>query len=162
MNCRGIVFYSLWPKNRFENPLKGGKPNDRIYFWHGPASNYKGMLPQSERPLIRVSFQSHCDHLIIKTQTQDQCHFETFFQRSNHATIQINDLIYFIGGLEYNENGLADPDNTGTIEVWELKWDHDPAYVPSGYGACPHWCTWNDIAGMDSWTTSPRINCFTA
>jgi len=50
-------------------------------------------------------------------------------------------LIYFIGGYEYNNYG-------GTIEIWELKWDHDPAYVPSGYGACPHWCSWNDIEGL--------------
>ena len=54
-------------------------------------------------------------------------------------------MIYFIGGYEYNNYG-------GTIEIWELKWDHDPAYVPSGYGACPHWCSWNDIEGMDSRT----------
>ena len=55
------------PNIDFENPLKGGKPNDRIYFWHGPASNYRGMLPQSERPLIRVSFQSPYDCLKIMT-----------------------------------------------------------------------------------------------
>ena len=76
------------------------------------------------------------------------------FQRSNHATIQIDNLIYFIGGRAYDESpdNLPDYDYSGSIEVWELKWDHDPAYVPSGYGACPHWCSWNDIAGTDSWT----------
>ena len=62
-------------------------------------------------------------------------------QRHNHATIQIDDLIYFIGGYEYNDHG-------GTIEIWELKWDNDPGFYPHGYGGCPNWCSWSDIEGL--------------
>ena len=61
-------------------------------------------------------------------------------QRHNHATIQIDDLIYFIGGYEYNDHG-------GTIEIWELKWDNDPGFY-NGYGGCPNWCSWSDIEGL--------------
>ena len=49
--------------------------------------------------------------------------------------------IYFIGGNEYNSYD-------GTIEIWEMIWDHDPAFYPDGYKGCPQWCFWEDIFGV--------------
>jgi hypothetical protein len=89
-----------------------GTSNSDVWYWHGPASNFYSKIP---------------DRLLT--------------QRHNHATIQIDDFIYFIGGYEYNDHG-------GTIEVWELKWDNDPGFYPHGYGACPRWCSWSDIEGL--------------
>ena len=64
--------------------------------------------------------------------------------RYNHATIQIDNLIYFIGGYEFNNSG-------GSIEVWELKWDYEPGLSgphAQGPGFCPQWCYWNYQSGV--------------
>jgi len=92
-------------------------PNLDITYWHSPSSNYFSVMPMSDRLLTH---------------------------RYNHATIQIDNLIYFIGGFEFKNNNVV----PGGVEVWELKWDHDPGYYPSGYGACLQWCYWNDIEGL--------------
>ena len=98
----------------FENSLKGTSNSD-VWYYHGPSTNWISKLP---------------DQLLT--------------QRHNHATIQIDNLIYFIGGYEYNDYG-------GTIEVWELKWDYEPGLSgphSTGPGFCPQWCYWNDINGL--------------
>ena len=63
--------------------------------------------------------------------------------RNFHTHVVSNNplQIYFIGGNEYN-------DYDGTIEIWEMIWDHDPAFYPSGYQDCPQWCYWEDIFGV--------------
>jgi len=72
--------------------------------------------------------------------------------------------MYFIGGNEYNNFD-------GTIEIWEMIWDHDPAFYPDGYKGCPQWCYWEDIFGIqetpgglcssDSWSDieSNQMSC---
>ena len=46
--------------------------------------------------------------------------------RNFHTHVVSNNplQIYFIGGNEYN-------DYDGTIEIWEMIWDHDPAFYPA-------------------------------
>ena len=49
--------------------------------------------------------------------------------RNFHTHVVSNNplQIYFIGGNEYN-------DYDGTIEIWEMIWDHE---------GCPQWCHFN-------------------
>ena len=60
--------------------------------------------------------------------------------------------IYFIGGEEYNNfdgtQKLTRSYIRPTIEIWEMIWDHDPAFYPGGYKGCPQWCYWEDIFGI--------------
>ena len=60
--------------------------------------------------------------------------------------------IYFIGGEEYNNfdgtQKLTRSYLRPTIEIWEMIWDHDPAFYPGGYKGCPQWCYWEDIFGI--------------
>ena len=70
-------------------------------------------------------------------------HPEKLIEPRNYHThvVSYNPLqIYFIGGNEYNNYN-------GTIENWEMIWDHDPAFYPDSYG-CPQWCYWEDIFGV--------------
>merc|ERR1712202_33068 len=60
----------------------------------------------------------------------------------NHVTILKDDLIYFIGG---NENS-----GEGTVEMWEMIWDTEPAFTYDGYGGCPTWCLWDEIVGLQT------------
>lgn len=91
------------------------KRNYDVWYWHGPATNWHAKIP---------------DQLL--------------HHRYYHSTIQIDNLIYFLGGNEYHHTG-------GTAEVWELKWDYEPGLSgphSSGPGFCPQWCYWNDVEGL--------------
>ena len=59
-----------------------------------------------------------------------------------------NYYIYHIGGQKHYGSTL--------IEVWRLRWDHDPAF-DNGFIACPDWCHWG-IENLGGICSSPLWN----